>query len=50
MGFLERLPERDPLYDEVDEDPDDERELDYEAMRPRRRFIRRRQSDREGRR
>ena len=50
MGFLDRLPERDPLYDEVDEDPDDERELDYEAMRPRRRFIRRRQSDREGRR
>ncbi|WP_420129107.1 CDP-diacylglycerol--serine O-phosphatidyltransferase [Longimicrobium sp.] len=49
MGFLDRLPERDPLYDEVDEDPDDERELDYEAMRPRRRFIRRRQSDRERR-
>jgi CDP-diacylglycerol--serine O-phosphatidyltransferase len=50
MGFLERLPERDPLYDEVDEDPDDERELDYEAMRPRRRFIRRRRTDREERR
>ena len=36
LGFLDRLPERDPLEEEVDE-PDDERELDYEAFRPRRR-------------
>ncbi|HEX2076828.1 MAG TPA: CDP-diacylglycerol--serine O-phosphatidyltransferase [Longimicrobium sp.] len=50
MGFLERLPERDPLYDEIDEYPDDERELEYESMRPRRRFIKRRASDREERR
>lgn len=49
MGFLERLPERDPLYDEIDEYPDDERELEYESMRPRRRFIRRRRTDREER-
>ena len=46
LGFLERLPERDPLEDEVD-DSDAERELTYEAMRPRRGFIRRRHTDRE---
>lgn len=32
LGFLDRLPERDPLLDE-DEDSD-EREVDYEEMRP----------------
>jgi CDP-diacylglycerol---serine O-phosphatidyltransferase len=47
LGFLERLPERDPLID-LDEDEEEERELDYEEIEPRaprprgRRFIRRR--------
>jgi CDP-diacylglycerol---serine O-phosphatidyltransferase len=44
MGLAERLPERDFLEDELD--PDEVRELDYEQMRPRRRFVRRR-ADRE---
>lgn len=33
LGLAERLPEKDPLEDEVD-DGDDRRELDYEAIRP----------------
>lgn len=33
LGLAERLPEKDPLEDEVDE-PDDRREVDYEAMNP----------------
>lgn len=38
LGFLDRLPERDPLLDETGED-DEERELEYEEIdaRPRRR-------------
>lgn len=32
LGFLDRLPERDPLLDEEEET--DEREVDYEEMRP----------------
>jgi CDP-diacylglycerol---serine O-phosphatidyltransferase len=36
LGLAERLPEKDPLEDEVDE-PEDRRELEYEAMRPPRR-------------
>jgi CDP-diacylglycerol---serine O-phosphatidyltransferase len=39
LGLAERLPERDPLEDEVD-DGDDRRELDYETMRAPRRVDR----------
>ena len=47
-GLAERLPERDPMFDELEGEPGSERDLDYEEMRPRRRFVRRRQSDRGG--
>lgn len=42
LGFLDRLPERDPLLDETGED-DEERELEYEEIdaRPRRRDVHR---------
>jgi CDP-diacylglycerol--serine O-phosphatidyltransferase len=43
LGFLERLPDRDPLLDE-EEGEDDEgevREMDYDEIQPRRRFRRR---------
>lgn len=36
-GLAERLPDKDPLEDEVDDGADDRRELDYETMRPPRR-------------
>jgi CDP-diacylglycerol---serine O-phosphatidyltransferase len=36
LGLAERLPEKDPLEDEVDE-PEDRRELEYEAIHPPRR-------------
>jgi CDP-diacylglycerol---serine O-phosphatidyltransferase len=41
MGFLERLPDRDPLIDE-DPDEEEERELDYEGVEPRALPLRRR--------
>lgn len=41
LGFLERLPERDPLIDEPDEEGE-VREMDYGEIRRRPRFIRRR--------
>lgn len=44
LGFLERLPERDPLLDEEEGEEDDEgevREMDYDEIQPRRRFRRR---------
>jgi CDP-diacylglycerol--serine O-phosphatidyltransferase len=47
-GLAERLPERDPMFDELEGEPGSERDLEYEEMRPRRRFVRRRQSDRGG--
>jgi CDP-diacylglycerol--serine O-phosphatidyltransferase len=36
LGFLERLPERDPLLDEDDEEEEDERDTEYADIRPRR--------------
>jgi CDP-diacylglycerol--serine O-phosphatidyltransferase len=45
LGFLERLPDRDPLLDE-DGDEGEVRELDYEAIRPRPRHRRRRRGPR----
>lgn len=41
LGFLERLPDRDPLIDE-EGDEGEVREMDYGEIRPRPRFIRRR--------
>ena len=41
LGFLERLPEQDPLLDEAG-DEGEVRELDYGEIRPRPRFLRRR--------
>ncbi|HWK90602.1 MAG TPA: CDP-diacylglycerol--serine O-phosphatidyltransferase [Longimicrobium sp.] len=38
MGFLERLPERDPMEDS-EEEPDELRDLEYEEMRPNRRAL-----------
>ncbi|MDB4950405.1 MAG: CDP-alcohol phosphatidyltransferase [Gemmatimonadetes bacterium] len=35
-GFQDRLPERDPLTDEEEEEPEEQRPLAYEDMRPRR--------------
>lgn len=46
LGFLERLPEKDPLLDE-DEEDEEEREIGYEQLQPRSRFRRRRQQTRE---
>lgn len=52
MGLMERLPERDPLLDELDGAglDDDRREVDYEALRPgparRPRFPRRKTKER----
>lgn len=40
LGFLERLPERDPLLDEEDDAEGEVRELDYEEIRPRPRLRR----------
>ena len=34
LGFLERLPERDPLLDEDEGDEGEVRELDYDEIRP----------------
>lgn len=45
LGLAERLPERDFLEEELDDEPEEERELEYDQMRPRRRFMRRK-SDR----
>jgi CDP-diacylglycerol--serine O-phosphatidyltransferase len=45
LGFLERLPDRDPLLDE-DGDEGEVRELDYDAIRPRPRHRRRRRGPR----
>lgn len=45
LGFLERLPDRDPLLDE-EGDEGEVRELDYEAIRPRPRHRRRRRGPR----
>jgi CDP-diacylglycerol--serine O-phosphatidyltransferase len=43
LGFLERLPDRDPLLDEEDDSEGEVRLLDYDDIRPpRRRLIRRR--------
>ena len=48
LGFLERLPDRDPLLDEEEVDDEGEvRELDYDQIQPRRRFRRRRYPSRE---
>jgi len=41
LGLAERLPERDFLEEELDDEPEEERELVYDQMRPRRRFLRR---------
>ncbi len=49
LGFLERLPDRDPLLDEEEGEESDEgevREIDYGEIRPRRRFRRRGTSNR----
>lgn len=49
LGFLERLPDRDPLLDEEEGEEYDEgevREMDYDEIRPRRRFRRRGPSNR----
>jgi CDP-diacylglycerol--serine O-phosphatidyltransferase len=45
LGFLERLPDRDPLLDE-EGDEGEVRELDYDAIRPRPRHRRRRRGPR----
>jgi hypothetical protein len=43
LGFLERLPDQDPLLDEAG-DEGEVRELDYGEIRPRPRFPRRRRT------
>ena len=47
LGFLERLPERDPMLDEEEDDEGEVREMEYDQLRPRARFRRRRHHSRE---